>query len=152
MDAAVHYQDALRIASEQYYAGVQGHLWVPSSNLEVQSVIAQKNEFHQDLVWIAASDEALEGKWIATAGPYNGTDVYELIPWHENEPGGGLGENCVAVDSVSQAHDYNCNDILAKVIVEFVCDHGTWFNDQVASCVGKPLMIRRDSGFVLFNL
>ena len=136
MDSAVHYQDALQFASEQYYAGVQGHLWVPSSNLEVQSVIDLKQAFHSDGVWIAVSDTDTEGQWIATAGPYNGTDLSDLIYWRNSEPGGGIVENCVVIDDTYQARDYVCADTNSKYIVEFECSRGKRFNDQGTACVG----------------
>ena len=137
MDSAVSYQDALRLASQQYYAGVQGQLWVPSSQFEVQSVIDLKKTFHNDIVWLGVSDATTESKWLATAGPYAGSDMSELIYWHNAEPGGGTSKNCAGINNDYRASTSSCTGTVMKYVVEFACPFGKRFNDQGTACIGE---------------
>jgi hypothetical protein len=135
--SSVTYDNALKFSSETSFGGVQGHLWSPSSALEFRTVVeGLMYAYHSSAVWYAASDAAVEGRWLVTAGPDIGVDMSDLIPWRGGEGGGGTGENCVAVmPGYAWSADVSCQG-LAKYIIEYECTFGQRFNDQGTACIG----------------
>jgi hypothetical protein len=95
---------------------------------------------HRDPIWLALTDEAVEGKWMFTAGPESGTDVSDLVPWSSGEPNGGTRENCgVHWPGSMNVGDVSCLTERLKYIVEFECPFGQRFNDQGTACIGTMI-------------
>ncbi len=135
----VTHDNALRLSSEASFAGIQGHLWVPNSKVEIQAVLSDlmfRRLFRSDRVLCAISDTVAEGNWVVTAGPHIGTDMSALMVWWWNEPNGGTAENCViAWSAISSFIDVPCTDSNLYV-VEYECPFGQRFNDQGTACIG----------------
>ncbi len=92
---------------------------------------------HRDPIWLALTDEGIEGKWMFTAGPESGTDVSDLAWWSGGEPNGVTGENCaVHWPGSINLGDASCFNQRLKYIVEFECPFGQRFNDQGTACIG----------------
>ncbi len=148
----VNFNDAIRLSSEATFAGVRGHLFLPNSQVEFERVVVDiVQQFHRDAFWIAVTDSASEGKWIAAAGPNAGTDMFDLLPWRRGEPNGGTGENCaVHAPGYAWIIDTICHQAL-KYVIEFACPFGQRFNDQGTGCIGELTdwlkMVARFSSF-----
>ncbi len=136
-NSRVTYASALQASAGTSFAGVQGHLWAPSSYLEIESVVLKV--FSVDQVWYAYSDSASEGTWLVTAGPDIGADMSAIIPWEGSEPNGRTGENCAIFwHKQYTALDIGC-DATYKYIIEYECPFGQRFNDQGTACIGMCL-------------
>ena len=136
---ATTYSDAYNQAAKPTYAGITGHLWVPNSNDEFERVLYDIMYYvHYDPVWLALTDEAIEGTWVFTAGPERGADVTDLVWWAgSGEPNGGTGENCAAHwPGGTHIGDASCFSNRYKYVVEFECLFGQRFNDQGTACIG----------------
>ncbi len=135
------YSDAFNQASKDAFAGVTGHLWVPNANDEFDRIL---NDIvfpvHRDPIWLALTDEGVEGKWLFTAGPERGVDVSDLAWWSGGEPNGGTGENCAVhwPGSVNLG-DVSCFNHRLRFVIEYECPFGQRFNDQGSGCIGKSL-------------
>jgi hypothetical protein len=116
---------------------VTGHLWVPNSNLEFDRILDIMYPIHRDGIWLALTDEAIEGKWVFTAGLENGADVTDLVWWSGGEPNGGTTENC-ASHWPGNMHlgDVSCVGHRLRFVIEYECPFGQRFNDQRSACIG----------------
>ena len=63
-------------------------------------------------IWLGASDLDTEGTWIWEVGG-------EVVPniWNMGEPGGALGENCMAWRTPTKAYDRDCS-----IAAQFICE------------------------------
>jgi hypothetical protein len=131
------YYDAYNRADDTSYAGVVGHLWVPNSFGEFYDITqGYASSFNGDYVWLALSDSAVEGKWIITAGPEQGTDVSDLLWWYFGNPNGGLTESCaVHWPGYDGIGDASCGNRF-RYVIEYECPFGQRFNDQGTACIG----------------
>ena len=137
----VTFEDAIKYSAESSYAGVQGHLFVPSSFVELQQVIETiVIPVTKQNVWLGFSDEAVEGTFVIAAGPNAGVDASEIISWGNDEPNGDRQENCVVSSpNYKWAVDATCFSPTFYVI-EYECPFGKRFNNQGTACIGTFLV------------
>jgi hypothetical protein len=141
LHATTTQSESTKQAAQQWYAGVQGHMWVPRSFLELEhynNFMINSNNIQ--LVWVAISDATVERKWVVTAGPHTGEDYSELVTWQSDEPGGGTGENCASHHPTRHwIADVPCTWSL-KAIIEYECPFGQQFNSQGSACIGMTCL------------
>ncbi len=131
-------QNAIKKSSEETFAGVTGHLFVPNSFLEYYSVhvniITASGSFQY---LIGLSDAAEEGRWVVSDGPQKGDDVNAELSWQPGEPDGGTGQNCAIHNpNWGWIADVSCSTYKCRYVIEFECPFGQRFNDQGSACVG----------------
>jgi hypothetical protein len=140
--AAVTFDEAVMESEEETYAGVQGHLFVPNSFLELGQV--QGNiiaPLFGGNHWLGMTDEFVEGKWVVAAGPNEGTDVSDIMPWWRGEPDGGTSQNCVIhAPGYYWAADVVCSHTY-RYVIEFECPFGKRFNNQGTACIGMLFLV-----------
>jgi hypothetical protein len=85
--------DAATQASRLSFNGMQGYLASITTPQEYNFVMWN---LRPQNVWVDISDQATEGTWRLTAGPDAGKTT-TFLPWFNNEPNGGRGENCVVL-------------------------------------------------------
>jgi hypothetical protein len=131
------FEDAIKYSAESSFAGVQGHLFVPSSLVELQQVIETiVIPVTEGNVWLGFSDEAVEGTFVIAAGPNAGADASEIISWDGDEPNGDRQENCVVSSpNFKWAVDAGCA-FTAFYVIEYECPFGKRFNNQGTACIG----------------
>jgi hypothetical protein len=131
------FAEAQRLASEETFAGVKGHLFTPNSHLEYTSVLTNlMHRFHRNSIWMAVSDQQVEDKWVFTAGPETGIDVSDLLWWTSTR--GGRQQNCLTNWPNLALEDYEC-DQPQQFIIEFECSFGQRFNDARTGCIGMAV-------------
>jgi hypothetical protein len=130
------FDDAIKASAESFYAGVQGHLFVPNSWFELHHVATTLLPPGNGHVWLAFTDVAVEGKYVIAAGPNARTDVSDIIPWEKGEPNGGRNENCaVYAPNYAWSADIACS-LKAHYAIEYECPFGQRFNDFGTACIG----------------
>jgi len=90
-----------QVASRTICESMGGRLALISSQEEMDAARSYMQRF-SGRAFIEGTDAAQEGVWVDTAGdeiPYSG--------WTVNEPNGGSGENCKAIEA-SEVFDNGC--------------------------------------------
>ncbi len=102
----LNFNDALAAAEQKVYNGRKGHLATVATQEEYNFVTTA---FTIQNVWIAATDNAVEGTFRWVAGPEIGQRVaLSSALWAPGEPNNQSGENCMYFRYSNLFNDGQC--------------------------------------------